>query len=221
MEACISGLCMYVGCSNDAECGQGMRCEPCTGANCDYPMNGQCVPAEACSVNEDCQDLDPNWVCHSTTFTCGYGVECEDNTVCGPGEYCACKMWGGCDGTCEPDPAVFHCQPSGGYCKPAQEATPCDPGFDALSGRPDDCGQGFYCCAPAPTSCQSDIDCAMGEVCQIVDPTFPGQCVPVNDCEASGGYCIPVYPGSECNPGDGPVYTSCGGLGATCCMAAP
>jgi hypothetical protein len=41
---------------------------------------------------------------------------------------------------------------------------------------------------------------------------------PSNDCDGQGGVCVPVTAQTECPPGWEFVWTSCGGLGTSCCM---
>ena len=70
--------------------------------------------------------------------------------------------------------------------------------------------QGF--CDDPQYECSSDLDCPNGFICDPCPP-YPGcpecdacgpaVCVPGNDpsCEDFGGFCIGLYPGSQCPDG--------------------
>ncbi|MBI5496727.1 MAG: hypothetical protein HY904_17065 [Deltaproteobacteria bacterium] len=183
-------------CSQDLDCGPGMRCNLC-------PPDPTCPMCDVCGA-PICEPAPPS--------------RCSSDVDCGPGatcriEVCTDSIPPFCTGSCMPAPsdcagldqASCAAAPN---CRPLFEQG-CNDGCHDAQGRLISCGpcMAIACaesrytgCEPVPAHlCCSDFECARGESCQWVMNINMGQCLPdVTACGAGGlpGTCPS---GSECH----------------------
>ncbi len=207
-ETCVDGWCLPAcdptlgmpcvdPCQSDADCAPGEvcgsdglchpACDPMTGANCSCSNDTDCPLGFVCDPRGECV---PG--CDSSTgMPCV--AECTSDADCGPGEVCgsdgichpACDPMTGANCGCSDDsdcPLGFVCDPMGGQCVPG-----CDP------------NQGMPCVEP----CQSDADCAPGEVCGT-----DGLCRPA--CDPSTGQACACASDADCPAGQSCTMGVCG-----------
>lgn len=173
---CALGRCRDSGeawvCSQAVDCPEGMRCDR---------RHFYCIEEVPCSLGEHFSEVtcDPDQVCDPTSMAC---------LANGPGE-------------CTPDDQVDTCGPdelcdSSGRCVQCVVDTHCGPGLrcNARAGRcesedlcrsNDDCPSALECdptvalCRLPLPRCDSDLDCALSELCNHV----------TGHCEARAGKC--------------------------------
>lgn len=162
---CVQGYCedpsTITPCTEDADCGQGERCDP---------LNLVCVEDLGCNRDEDCAagevcDLATNRCTRACTpetqeSVCGYGLVCDENGRC-----VECYRDDQCGVGLDCNTQTNRCEGSNS----------CMTNRDCLPGQV--CNPQTRQCTEPPPSCLSNADCAEGSVC---DPAT-GQCVPA-DC---------------------------------------
>lgn len=134
-------------------------------------------PNPVCTTDADCADS-ANGTCINTLGSCGCKYGCEDDTGCGEGSACLCRLIVDTDVTVN----------SASLCLPAQ----CRGPEDCASGR---CGLaldgscmapvGFFCRTPAD-DCTSDDDCGpeLNAACLFDEQERRWRCLPGGGCTA-------------------------------------
>jgi Cys-rich repeat protein len=135
----------------------------------------RCNRDRECLITEFCHPNDQ--LCHLLPDT---GDECVRNADCDLGQFCV-----------------------QGYCKNADELTPCT--------RDQDCPEGKRCdplnkvCIVNP-GCNRDLDCNEGEVCDLTDNRCMPACTPETQDQICGfglfcdqdGHCVECYQNDQC-----------------------
>jgi Cys-rich repeat protein len=241
-QACIAGSCKALACVADSDCGNGQLCvaKKCVSpggcnadadcANGEVCAAGHCQPAAACAAGLGDCDGDAKNGCEtklsSDDKNCGAcGSVCPAGTACSNG---ICEGDPGCvaDSDCAPDQICEN-----GTC---QSSPVCAPGMADCDGDlqngcetnvvtdAQNCGAcGTMCpagqacdkAACVAAACQTDADCANGDLCQNGNCVPPGPCAPGqamcgNACvdlatdAANCGACGMMCPGGEaCSAG--------------------
>lgn len=171
----------------------------------------------------------------TTDSQCAAGCYCDEYGFCAEAGYCTSDAECGpgflCDearNSCDPDGGSNFCSADdqcaqGSYCDEVSGA--CVPSWTCTENW--ECGDSYECIngTCAPSTCDSDTDCAAGCYC---DPSQPGgiggcaeSCYCSSDAEAQAGgfnWCDEVR--STCMPGTDPNRGTCAGE-VTCNLGAP
>jgi Cys-rich repeat protein len=183
--SCVNGVCTQpTTCNTDADCPMGQVCDAMTGT-CHDNNQHQCQADSDCAMGEVCA----NGVCTqnnnnqcNTDADCQMGTTCQNGLCAPPTNQCTsdadcaqgevCNAMSGC---CEPintNPPCMSDQDcaAGQSCDP-QTATCVDNNTNQCQVH-SDCAMGQQACVNgqcvSATTCQSDQDCAQGEVCDTM-----------------------------------------------------
>ena len=162
------------GCSTGEDCLPGDVCHP------DASAEGIC--AAACTADADCATL-------------GSGLACNGEARCVPSENLVtpCAVSANC-----PVDTVCMSELGGGMCKP-----PCTTNTQCGQYAADYiCRSDATCVAPAGihTPCETNLDCALGKVCNRAFGTCTAPCATVADCDAVFGEGFLCSDAGECIP---------------------
>ncbi|TNE48829.1 MAG: matrixin family metalloprotease [Deltaproteobacteria bacterium] len=180
-------------------CGPGGKCE--AGLTCvQDPNSSQSLCVRPCQSNNDCQN---GWVCNSQYNICipGAGTQqrgeiCDNQDRCSNGLVCTLVQQGAQSGICiQVCNAQGQC-PGGETCLQAQggqKLCMCGKEYPCPQGKV--CNDDFECVNGNNPGCQSNADCAAGQVCQSGRCVAAPQCQSAGDCGAGqicqNGSCIP------------------------------
>ena len=187
-SVCVNGTCAQPAqpCFNDAECQAGEFCDFDTAGRVACPdVNGDSICDEPTPAIEG--------VCHAIApASCTSDVDCAHGQLCQLTDQCVCTTeciddgMGGC--------LPCDCPANSGVCIDIV-ITPCATVRCTADTTCQVDADGLASCVPNAPPCTSDVDCAQGQVCELID-----QCVCTRECIDDGmGGCLPC----DCPPSSG------------------